>query len=66
VEVGGSNDIRGVVCSLLKGTSALFRLSVPTIVEIKQITHVNSDLKQTSCTKRCTTETFNIYEQCRR
>jgi len=30
---------------LLNGTSALFRLLVPIIVEIKQIRHVKNDLK---------------------
>jgi len=38
-----------IVCLLLNGTSALFRLLVPRLVEIKHMRHVENDLKKISC-----------------
>jgi len=44
--------VQFVVCLMLNGTSALFRLLVPIIIEIKQMRHVKNELKQKESLKR--------------
>jgi len=51
------------VCLLLNGTSALFRLLVPRIVEIEHTNHVEKDLKKKSYLKNDVKRLKNIFVQ---
>jgi len=49
------------VCSLLNGTSTLFRLLIPRMVEMKQLTHVENDSKQTHIYTYIYVSVSNVY-----